>query len=351
MVTAVISFEDRTDNVALNKESKILSILNSSAVYVDGLIVLDVSDKDKFIKELDDGADAVFIVNKEKVTFDFSAVMAEKGLNFDADGFYVGDRLITLVPADIDGYSETCLKKLSDFYGFNVGKITFKVLGKTKSQITAVTNEISLKYPTVFFNVESYALDNKVNLFYSDKSPKMDVDKATKEFIISLKSNIYAEEDITLAKRFHDLLKLRRLVCSTAESMTGGRIASKIVEVDGASDVFYEGMVTYNTLAKERRLDVLHNTVLENTVVSSQVAYEMAKGILKNADVAISITGYAGSSVSASEDDGLCFIGIGLFDKIDVYKFNFGGTRQENIDTATNMALYLALKTVLDTDF
>ncbi len=350
MVTAVISFEDRTDNNALRQESKIISILNSSAVYVDRLIVLDVGDKDKFIKELDAGADAVFIVNRENVTFDFSAIMAEKGLNFDADGFYVADRLITLVPTNIDGYSEIALKKLSEFYGFNVGKITFKVLGKTKSQILEVTNEISQKFPSIFFNVESYALDNKVELFYSDKSTKMDVDKATKEFIIALKNNIYAEEDVTLTQRFHDLLKLRRLVCSTAESMTGGRIASKIVEVDGASDIFYEGMVTYNTLAKERRLDVSHNTVVENTVVSSQVAYEMAKGILKNADLAISITGYAGSSVSASEDDGLCFIGIGLFDKIDVYKFNFGGTRQENIDTAANMAIFLALKTVLDTD-
>lgn len=351
MVTAVICFEDRTDNVALRNESKILSILNNSAVYVDRLTVLNVNDKDKFLKELDDGAQAVFILNKEKATFDVSALLLEKGIKFDDDGFSISDRLIAITPDNLDGYSEICIKKLSRFFGFNVGKITFKVFGKTKVQIEAVTGEIASKYSSVFFNVESYALDNKVSLFYSDKSTKMEVDKATKDFILAFKGNIYAEDDILLAQRFYDLLKLRRLTCSTAESMTGGKIASKIVEIDGASNVFYEGMVTYNTLAKERRLDVSHNTVLEHTVVSSKVAYEMAKGILKNADVAISITGYAGSSVSASEDDGLCFIGIGLIDKIEVYEFHFGGNRQENIDTAANMAIYLALKTILDSDF
>ena len=351
MITSVICFEDRTDNNALIKEQKILSILNSSAVYVDRLVVLDINDSEGFIKELDYESNALFILNKEKATFNVSKVLIDKGLNFDADGFYVDNRLIALVPANLESYSELCIKKLSQFYGFNVGRLVFKVLGKTKPQILAVTNEISAKYPLVFFNVESFALDNKVCLFYSDKSTKMDVDKATKDFIIAFKNNIYAEEDVSIAKRLYDLLKLRRLTISTAESMTGGRIASKIVEIDGASDVFYEGMVTYNTLAKERRLDVSHNTVVENTVVSSKVAYEMAAGILKNAEVAISITGYAGSSVSASDDDGLCFIGIGLFDKIEVYQFNFNGTRRENIETAANMALYLALKTILDTDF
>lgn len=350
MITAVICFEDRTDNVALRNESKILSILNNSAVYVDRLIVLNVNDKEKFIKELEGDAQAVFIVNKEKAIFDVSAVLLEKGINFDADGFFVSDKLIALTPVNLEGYSDICIKKLSQFFGFNVGKLTFKVFGKTKSQIETVTGEIASKYPSVFFNVESYALDSKVSLFYSDKSTKMEVDKATKDFILALKNNIYAEDDTSIAQRFHDLLKLRRLICSTAESMTGGRIASKIVEVDGASDVFYEGMVTYNTLSKERRLDVSHTTVLEHTVVSSKVAYEMAKGILKNADVAISITGYAGSTVSASGNDGLCFIGIGLIDRIEVYEFHFGGTRQENIDTAANMAIYLALKTILDSD-
>lgn len=350
MITSIICFEDRKNNVALKDERAIISLLNDYAVYVDRIIVLDCGDKNKFSKELQEESDAVFIVNAHLAAFDVAAVLSEKSIKPDEEGFFIDNRLISLVPQNAEGYGKICINKLGEFFGLKAGRLVFKVFGKTKSAIEQVTNSVSLKYPSVFFNISTQALDSKVCMFYSDKATKMDVDNAVKEFITSLKNNIYAESDISIAERLKDILKLRRLVISTAESMTGGRIASKIVEVDGASDVFYEGMVTYNTLAKERRLDVKHSTVTEKTVVSSEVAYEMAAGILKNADVAISITGYAGSSVSPSADDGKCFIGIGMKEKTEVYEFHFGGARKENIETAANMALYLAFKTIADSD-
>lgn len=349
MKTTVIAFENRKDNACLFYERQIISALNSVAVYVDKTVVLSADDEDGFALEIDRLQDVTVILNKNLCSFDFSA--ATRGLTFDGDGFSVGKPFVSVAPENTDGYAEKLLDKLRSVFDINVGKMTFKVFGVDTEEIKKTTDKITADCQTVFFNVTSVDGDTKVDMFYGDRSPKMEVDKAVKSFILEFKNNIYAEDDVTVAQRFYDLMKLRRLTCSTAESMTGGKIASLIVEVDGASDIFYEGMVTYSTLSKERRLNVSHKTVVDHTVVSSEVAYEMAVELLKNVDVAVTITGYAGSDVHPSEEDGLCFIGIGVKDKIEVYRFKFGGKRVENIARAAKTSLYLALKTVENSEF
>lgn len=350
MKTTVVAFENRTDNRGLITERKVIELLNRSAVYVDDLFVLSESDSEGFASCLDRAGEVVVIVNIQLVGFDWKKVLSDKSVTLDKDGFFIGKRLIAVYD-DKPDYAEKLTKTLSKFFGFEVGKMTFKLFGETVDAVKRAVDGISDSCPEVFFNVTAHALDVKVDMFYSEKSSKMQVDNAVKQLVTAFKNRIYAEDDVSLEQRLYDLLKLHRLKCSTAESMTGGAIAARIVSVEGASDVFYEGMVTYDTLAKERRLCVLHKTIIAHTVVSSEVAYEMAKGLSENADVAISITGYAGSSVHPDKDDGLCFIGIGLKDKTEVYRFKFEGSREENIACATSAALYLAIKTIQNNDF
>ena len=350
MKTTVIAIEDRTANADLLTERKAIKLINSCAVYVDELSVVDVENAAAFECALCVSGDVTVIVNAELSRFDYSKILSDIGIKIDEDGFFVKDKLVALY-SDKQDFSQKFLDKLSGFYGFTAGKNTFKLFGVDHNDVKKETDGISAECPAVFFNVVTNALDTKVDLFYSEKSPKMQVDKAVKLFLTKFNKSVYAEDEVTLEQRFKDLLKLHRLTCSTAESMTGGAIAARIVTVDGASDVFYEGMVTYNTLAKERRLNVSHKTVVDYTVVSSQVAYEMAADLLANVDVAISVTGYAGSTDHPAKDDGLCYIGIGVKDKIEVYNFRFKGTRTENIASATNAALFLAIKTVANTDF
>ena len=350
MKTTVIAIEDRTSNAALSSERQVIKLLNSCAVYVDELTVVDVENVAAFECALCVAGDVTVIVNANLARFDYAKILKDSGIETDADGFYVKDKLVALY-SDKRDFSDKLIDKLSGFYGFTVGKNTFKLFGVDNKAVKKETDAISAECPAVFFNVVTDALDTKVDLFYSEKSPKMQVDKAVKLFLTKFGKSVYAEDEVTLEQRLKDLLKLHRLTCSTAESMTGGAIAARIVTVDGASDVFYEGMVTYNTLAKERRLDVSHKTVVDYTVVSSQVAYEMAASLLENVDVAISVTGYAGSTDHPDKDDGLCYIGVGVKDRIEVYNFRFTGTRTENIASATNAALFLAIKTVANTDF
>ncbi|MFK7909463.1 MAG: competence/damage-inducible protein A [Akkermansiaceae bacterium] len=83
---------------------------------------------------------------------------------------------------------------------------------------------------------------------------------------------------------------------SLAESCTGGKIASRITDVSGASEVFTHGFVTYSNHAKQQLLGVNENLLETYGAVSKEVALAMAEGALarSRADIAVSVTGIAG---------------------------------------------------------
>jgi nicotinamide-nucleotide amidase len=86
------------------------------------------------------------------------------------------------------------------------------------------------------------------------------------------------------------------LMLATAESCTGGMLASLLTDVQGVSSTFERGFVVYSKDAKCELLHVARDTVDSCGVVSRDVALAMADGALaaSHADVALSITGFAG---------------------------------------------------------
>lgn len=74
------------------------------------------------------------------------------------------------------------------------------------------------------------------------------------------------------------LLAEHQLLVTTAESCTGGLVASALVDIPGISDYFKEGYITYAPEAKEKILGVLPETISDYGVVSEQTAREMAEG-------------------------------------------------------------------------
>nr|VFJ43809.1 MAG: nicotinamide-nucleotide amidase [Candidatus Kentron sp. DK] len=99
-----------------------------------------------------------------------------------------------------------------------------------------------------------------------------------------------------LAARAGQCLADRGLVLATAESCTGGGIASAVTDVPGSSGWFDRGFVTYSNLAKEEMLGVRGSTLARHGAVSEAVAREMATGALarSSAHVAVAVTGIAG---------------------------------------------------------
>jgi len=98
----------------------------------------------------------------------------------------------------------------------------------------------------------------------------------------------------------------KELMLATAESCTGGLLAALLTDVPGCSHAFERGFVVYTHEAKAQMLDIELERIEELGAVSKEIAIDMAHGALRRseADVVLSITGFAGPG-KAGEEEGL----------------------------------------------
>tara|TARA_B100000029_G_scaffold137706_1_gene132614 strand:+ start:100 stop:774 length:675 start_codon:yes stop_codon:yes gene_type:complete len=158
------------------------------------------------------------------------------------------------------------------------------------------------------------------------------------------------EETAGLASRFARRLRKRELTVSTAESCTGGLLASLITDISGASEWFKQGWVVYSNESKMRELGVEKSAFEEGEAgaVSHEVAVQMARGARyqSDSDVAISITGIAGPG-GATEDKevGRVHVAIVTEDYFLVRRMDFGeNDRLDNKRSFAAFALRLGLE-------
>ncbi len=221
-----------------------------------------------------------------------------------------------------------------------------KVFGVADEPLEKAFSEIKKDNPEVEFSFERNLLDVRVSIIgKNDKSTSL----AMREFEKRFAENIYAEYDASLQEVLVYILKMGKLKVSVAESFTGGNLSARIVSVPGASEVFYEGVVAYSEAAKAKRLGVNEESLAKYKPVSSQVAGEMARGLLNErvSDLAIATTGLAGpKSDESGFPVGLCFIAVGSAQGITVFKYRFDGNREEITKKGVQTALFLAVKSV-----
>ncbi|MBQ9097466.1 MAG: competence/damage-inducible protein A [Clostridia bacterium] len=145
-----------------------------------------------------------------------------------------------------------------------------------------------------------------------DEADKL-IEPVAKEIYARLGEYIYGEDDTTLVEALVKKLIQKKLTISTAESCTGGLIASEITSVAGSSEIFGSGYVTYANCAKMKMLGVKDKTLADYGAVSSETAKEMAEGAraASGADIAVSVTGIAGpGGGSAEKPVGLVYIAL-----------------------------------------
>ena len=155
-------------------------------------------------------------------------------------------------------------------------------------------------------------------------------------------------EDISITIR--ELLNAKNQFLSLAESCTGGELATKFTVNPGASTFFRGGIVTYATDTKEDILNISHKIIEKNTVVSAEVAEEMARNsrLIFKSDYAIATTGNAGPDKGDSDAEvGTVFIGIATPKKVYSEEFKLGRSREQVVKKAVNKALELLLKELL----
>ena len=183
-----------------------------------------------------------------------------------------------------------------------------------------------------------------IRLQTSSKNKK-NVEKIVKKLYNRISGFIIGEDTDRIENTIYEYLNSgeKPLTISTAESCTGGMIASKLIEVPGISENFVESIVSYSNEAKIKRLKVKKETLEKYGAVSEEVAREMLEGL--KTDVAISTTGIAGPGGGTKEKPvGLVYIGIRVKDEVKIFRRELKGDRNKIRQRAMMHALYNLLK-------
>ena len=155
-----------------------------------------------------------------------------------------------------------------------------------------------------------------------------------------------------------DMIELQKLLLdnnktiTTAESCTGGLIASMITKVSGSSNIFNGAIITYSNKIKNQELNVKNETLENYGAVSCEVVNEMLDGVIKkfDANFAIAISGIAGPN-GATNNKPVGTVVIGLSDSNNhkiVTTYNFSGSREEVQIQAAKVALKEISKFILN---
>jgi len=232
---------------------------------------------------------------------------------------------------------------------------TVMTYGQGESVIAERIEDWANKLPD-FIKLAYLPSFGRVRLRLSAKGPEKQVledslNTVLQELYLLLSDIITGHESgVTIEEHIGNLLKDSEKTLCTAESVTGGKIASTLVSVPGSSAYFNGSIVAYSSEMKQELLDVSAETIKKYSVVSSNVAKEMAISALKKttSDYAIAVTGNAGpTSDDTSMTVGIVFIAIASAKGVVVEKFNFGHPREKVINRTVNKSLQMLQQEIL----
>lgn len=239
-----------------------------------------------------------------------------------------------------------CIPFINKKYVGRLEKMVLRSVGASEEHVQRLlTSAKSISGNRLAYTHQRRYDEDVIQITYDANTPKMLADDILRLFADGLSDSLYAVENVRLEEQLVRLLKLRGKKISVAESFTGGGVGKRIVSVSGASEVYFEGLNTYNEASKKARLGVSEYTLKSYGAVSDQTAYEMAAGLIAtgNCDISIATTGLAGPKSDRTElPVGLCYIAIGSKEKVMVYRYKFDGNREDITQKAINYALFLA---------
>jgi len=170
--------------------------------------------------------------------------------------------------------------------------------------------------------IATYAKEGECTLRVASQRDTMEeaeeaVNDMLKRIDAVIGSSVYSYDDEELNEVVVHKLAKKGLMLSSAESCTGGIFGATITDVPGASSVFARGYITYDAESKVSILGVDQSHIDKYTVVSAEVAKDMAKGAMLQggSDIGISITGYAGPDADEGGEVGNAFIGYAYEDQ------------------------------------
>jgi nicotinamide-nucleotide amidase len=154
---------------------------------------------------------------------------------------------------------------------------------------------------------------------------------------------VYGVEQEELQDVVIRLLGEKKKSLATAESVTGGLVAQRLVQIPGASNWFRGGIVAYDSRVKVGMVDVSQELIDRHSAVSPEVAQALAVGCRRKlgTDIGVGATGYAGPTSAVDQPVGLGYIGLSWEGGAVAAKVNWFGTRTEVQSRIAKSALNL----------
>lgn len=186
----------------------------------------------------------------------------------------------------------------------------------------------------------------RLSVYQPDDTTESYINAKVEELKRIVPENIIAYEDIKLEELVGKLLKDKHFTVATAESCTGGKVASLITSVSGSSEYYKGSVVSYCNEVKADVLGVSRADLEKYGAVSSTVAEQMASGVrrLLKTDYAVATTGIAGPTGGSDEKPvGTVWIAVATPTKVVSRKYVFGKDRAINIERFAASALSMLI--------
>lgn len=234
------------------------------------------------------------------------------------------------------------------FLSIDYLKSSFLVSGITESALAILLEDFEAKLPGNFSlaYLPSYGLI-RLRLSAWGKENLSEMEFQEGRLRETLHEVLVADGDQPLEALLGEALRSNNLTVSTAESCTGGSIAHRITLVPGASAYYKGSVISYDNTVKTSMLDVDSKSIETYGAVSWEVVEQMAQNVSEKlkTDCSIAVSGIAGPDGGTLEKPvGTVWICTRMHNEMITQKYQFGTSREENINRTTNMAILQMIK-------
>ncbi len=226
-----------------------------------------------------------------------------------------------------------------------------KTFGIYEKDIYSVLNDLVKNIYKILFITYPSELEVTLLIRYNQTLEPEIVQSFLAKVYERLNKYIYADEDVSLATRAMDLLRVSNKTLAVAEAVSGGNIASTLFKTcSDINETVKLALVCPNEESKMKLLNLNRGVLERYGELSIETAYEMAAGLLEvsKADFVLCTTGIS-ESLKPNERK-TTFIAVGNMDGIHVYKNTFIGSKETVIENITQTSLFYFIKNLKQND-
>ncbi len=274
-----------------------------------------------------------------------------------APGCWINEdgRMMAMMPGPpremIPMFEEQVVPRIQPYLDQTFQSRVLRICGSGESNVEDALRDIIRKQvnPTI----ATYAKEGEVHVRVTARGSTQEEAEGLLQPVIEachqrLGDLIYGEGLKSLEETvFYYLNKCNKTI-AVAESLTGGMLTARLVNVPGMSTFLLEGLVPYTNRAKVRQLGIPRELIEKHGPVSEETVTQMASAVasLSGADIGIGVTGWAGPSDDPEQPVGLIWMGLTMNGSTKTRKIIFSGDRNRIRFFAANMTLCWLLKTI-----